>query len=48
LPLDHPLQHQLAVLSQPIVAKISDPRVHHRSVPNRDGAKGINPDLLIV
>ena len=48
LPLDHPLQHQIAVFSQPVVAKISDPRVHHRSLPNRDGAMDSNQIYLLV
>ena len=47
LPLDHPLQDQLAVFSQPIVAKISDSPDHHRSLPNRDGANGFKSDLLV-
>ena len=33
LPVDHPLQHQFAVFAQPVIAKISDLRVHHRLLP---------------
>jgi hypothetical protein len=39
LPLAHPLHEQCAVLLQPSVTEVSDPRVHHRTPPNRDGTQ---------